>query len=119
MNTQLTVQEIFKKVASEIQKHPERMKKVNGVYLFKINGDNAGVFHVDLKENPGVSFVEKKADCILEIRDRDFIKLYKGELSGFKAILNGTLKVKGSLFLANRLNDLFNAIRDENSGKSL
>ncbi len=109
----LTVQEIFQKVASGIKKFPDEVKKIQAVYLFKISGDNGGIYHVDLKETPGVSFEEKPADCILEIRDRDFIKLYKGSLPGYKAVLNGKLKVQGKVILANRLHEVFSMVRQE------
>ncbi len=116
-SVKLTVRQIFQKVASGINKHPEKVKDVQAIYLFKIGGENGGIFHVDLKDEPGVSFEEKPADCILEINDRDFIKLYKGILPGFKAMLNGKLKVKGNLILATRLNDVFSTARDEHDEK--
>jgi putative sterol carrier protein len=109
----LTVQEIFRKVASGIKKFPDEVNQIRAVYLFKISGDNGGTFHVDLKDTPGVSFEEKPADCTLEIRDRDFLKLYKGTLSGFKAVLNGKLTVRGKIVLANRLNEVFRIVRRE------
>ena len=103
----LTVEKIFEKVAKGIQTRPEKVDEVGAVYLFRISGENGGIFHVDLKDAPGVSFEVKEADCVLDIRDRDFIKLYKGTLKGYKALLNGKLKVKGSLELVAKLKQVF------------
>ena len=110
-NHPITVQEIFQKEEKGIIKYPERVTQVNAVYLFKISGDDGGTFHLNLRKNPGISFEEKPADCILEIRDRDFIKLYKGIIQGFKAMLSGKLKVKGDLKLATHLNDIFRSTK--------
>ena len=108
---QKTVKEIFQKIAIGISKHPELVKEVNAVYLFRISGQEAGCYHVDLKDNPGVTVAEKPAECILDVKDRDFKKLVKGILPGFKAMLCGKLKVTGDLTLATRLNDVFRSIR--------
>jgi len=107
------VKGVFEKIARGIEKHPEMVASVNAVYLFRISGPNGGTFHVDLKDTPGVCFEEKPAQCILDVRDRDFMKLVKGSLPGFKAVLNGKLKVKGDLTLATRLNEIFRAARSE------
>ncbi|MBT4288168.1 MAG: SCP2 sterol-binding domain-containing protein [Deltaproteobacteria bacterium] len=117
-NHPITVQEIFQKVEKGIIKYPERVTQVNAVYLFKISGDDGGTFHLNLRKNPGISFEEKPADCILEIRDRDFIKLYKGIIQGFKAMLSGKLKVKGDLKLATHLNDIFRSTKSEHQSPS-
>lgn len=112
MNEQLTVAEIFEKVAQGIERSPEKVAQVDGVYLFRITGPQAGVYHLDLKDHPGVSFEEKPAQCELEIRDRDFIKLYKGILPGYKAVMTGKLKVKGPLIMATKLSDVFFAAKE-------
>ncbi len=109
----ITVAEIFEKVARGIKRHPDKVKEVDSVYLFRISGKEEGVFHVDLKSNPGVRPENKDAECTLDIRDRDFIKLYKGILPGFKAILNGKLKVSGDLLAATRLGILFRAAKED------
>lgn len=112
-NQPITVQEIFKKVEKGITHYPERITQVNAVYLFKISGENGGIFHVNLKDDPGICYEEKPADCTLEIKDRDFIKLYKGIIPGFKAMLSGKLKVKGDLTLATRLNEIFRSTKSD------
>ncbi|OGG96789.1 MAG: hypothetical protein A2508_07030 [Candidatus Lambdaproteobacteria bacterium RIFOXYD12_FULL_49_8] len=105
--------EIFSKVAQGIVEHPEKVTQVNAVYLFKISGPEGGIFHINLKDNPQVTFEEGPADCVLEIKDRDFIKLYKGVLPGYKAALTGKLKIKGELILATKLSEVFFAAKKE------
>lgn len=109
---------IFKKIDEGIRNNPQEILKINALYLFKISGEEGGVFHIDLKENPGVSFEEKPADCTLLIKDRDFIKIVKGVLPGFKAMLLGKLKVEGNLQLATKLNDIFMIARQEHKKRS-
>ena len=111
METVLTVEAIFDKVAKGIKNHPEKVAQVDAVFLFKITGPQAGIYHLNLKGDPGISYEEKPADCILEIRDRDFIKMYKGILPGYKAALSGKLKIQGELFLATKLSDVFFAAK--------
>ena len=107
------IRDIFIKIGEGIKNNPQDVLKIKGVYLFRISGDDGGVFHIDLKDNPGVSFEEKPADCSLFVRDKDFIKIVKGVLPGFKAMLTGKLKVEGNLQLASKLNDVFTMARQE------
>ena len=109
----LTIQELFNKVANGIRTKPEKVSEINSRFLFKVSGPQGGIFHIDLKDDPGVSYEEKPADVILEIRDRDLLKMYKGILPGYKAVLCGKLKIKGPLALATRLSDVFFAAKSE------
>jgi len=96
-------------------REPETALKINAVFLFRILGENGGLFHLDFKTDLVLSHEEKPSDCELEITDRDFIKLYKGVLPGFKAVLSGKLKVKGDLSLATKLQDIFRQARKKKS----
>jgi len=107
----LTIVELFEKVGRGIQKSPEQVIAINSTFLFKVSGPQAGVYFVDLKENPGVSQEEKPAEVVLEIRDRDLLKMYRGVLPGYKAVLCGKLKVTGPLALATKLSDVFFAAK--------
>ncbi|MDT8447424.1 MAG: SCP2 sterol-binding domain-containing protein [bacterium] len=108
---ELTIRELFEKVARGIERDPQKVAQINAVFLFKVSGPQGGFFHLDLKDQPGVSFEEKPADCILEVRDRDLLKMFKGILPGYKAVLSGKLKVRGELALATRLSDVFFAAK--------
>jgi len=107
----LTIPELFDKVARGIQKHPERVSEINATFLFKVSGPQAGMFFIDLKNEPGVHAEERPAEVVLEIRDRDLLKMYKGVLPGYKAVLCGKLKVRGPLVLATKLSDVFFAAK--------
>ncbi|MCP4298317.1 MAG: SCP2 sterol-binding domain-containing protein [Proteobacteria bacterium] len=107
------VERVFHKIAIGIKTQPELVGSVNAVYLFRISGPEGGIFHVNLKDNPGICGEEKQAECVLDVRDRDFLKLVKGILPGYKALLNGKLKVKGDLTLATRLNEIFKVARSQ------
>lgn len=110
---QKTVLEIFEKLQRGVAENPERAKKVGGVYQFRITGPQEGLFWVNLAENPEVRFEERKADCVIEARDRDFLKVYKGVIPGYKAVLSGKLKISGRLDMATRLGEVFSAFRSK------
>ena len=121
-----TIFGIFEKLQRGVDKYPQRAQEVGGSYLFKITGKESGCFFVNLKENPSVLLQkgeegevgESKAECTITARDRDFLKVYKGVLPGFKAVLSGKLKVSGNITLATKLGDLFDQIRDQKNHPS-
>ena len=104
---------VFEKLKRGVEKYPERAKKLGGSYLFCITGKEEGVFYLHLKGEPFVVFEEREADCTVTARDRDFMKVYKGVIPGYKAVLSGKLKIKGDLQLATKLGELFKAFKEE------
>ncbi len=106
-----SVAALFIKLAQGIQQHPEQVKEIGGIYLFRITGEENLIVWVNLKDQPQLLYEEREAECVIEARDKDFLKVYKGIIPGFKAVLSGKLKVSGKLELATRLGEVFEKTR--------
>merc|ERR1712232_417177 len=103
------VDQIFEAIKAGIKEDPDLVKKVNGVYHFKLDGDS---WVVDLKTPPGS--VSKgapsgKADCTLSLSKDDFVAMSTGELDGQSAFMQGKLKIAGNMALAMKLGQVMNA----------
>ena len=70
---------------------------------------------MNLKDDPGLVYEERPAECTIKARDKDFLKVYRGIIPGFKAVLSGKLKVSGKLELATRLGEVFEKARGKKS----
>ncbi len=65
---------------------------------------------VDLKSGNGsLSESEDKADCMITISDADFVQLVDGKLNPQQAFMQGKIKIKGNMMLAQKLQVLFDA----------
>ena len=96
----VTIAEIFEKLERGIEKHPDDVKEIGGVYQFVITGEQEILVHVNLKDEPKLTYGQFDAECTIKAKDRDFLKVYRGVTPGFKAVLSGKLKVSGKLELA-------------------
>ena len=82
---------------------------VDAIFQFDISGDQAGVYHLVVKEgaltvNEGphaTPNVTLKADA------SDFIAIMTGEIDGMSAFMSGKLQVEGDLMLAQTFATLF------------
>ena len=85
----------------------EKVKKINAVYQFDIDGENGGTWTVDLtKDGDFVSEgPSEKADCTVTMKESDFVKMWKGELPGIQAFMMGKVKVQGEMKLAMKLQE--------------
>jgi NAD(P)-dependent dehydrogenase (short-subunit alcohol dehydrogenase family)/acyl dehydratase/putative sterol carrier protein len=96
---------VFAELAKRIT--PEVISKVNGSYRFDLTnaaGEKKS-WVVDLKKG-GIRESTDNADCIIIMSDDDFIPLMQGKLNAQKAFMEGKVKLKGNMMLAQKLSVL-------------
>ena len=80
-------------------------RAANAVYQFNIDGDNGGTWVVDLTKD--ADFVTEgeidDAQCMITMKESDFVDLWTGKLGGPQAFMMGKLKIKGDMGLAMKL----------------
>ena len=102
-----TVKEIVDAMPARF--NPDAAAGVDAVFQFDISGDEAGQYHLVVKEqkcqisegthsSPNVTF---------SMASTDFVDMMTGKLSGQAAFFSGKLRVSGDLMLAQRLGSLF------------
>ncbi|MDC3414562.1 SCP2 sterol-binding domain-containing protein [Aquibacillus sp. 3ASR75-11] len=107
------LQEIFQEIDEAVSDKPNRIKGVEAVYQFNVNGDDSGTYHIVF--NGEKSYAAKgeaeKADCTITMSTDDFKKMVDGNLNGTKAFMSGRLKIKGNMALALKLQDILSSYR--------
>ena len=109
---------IFKLMQQGIKSQAGITKKIKAVYRFDIkDGDKTlKSWLVDLKNGAGeVKEVNKKykAECVIQITDKNFIKLMRGKLNPMMAYTTGAVKVKGNIMLAMKLQKLTKLVQSQ------
>lgn len=102
---------IFDEIEKQLkEKGAEAVKKVNGVFLFKVKtkDNKEGVWVVDVKNGNGsVKFdATGKGDVTLSLDDENLLKLMTGQLNPQQAFFQGKLKISGNMGLAMKLKEL-------------
>ncbi|XP_078574212.1 sterol carrier protein 2-like isoform X1 [Branchiostoma floridae x Branchiostoma japonicum] len=94
------------------QEGPALVKKIGGIFLFKVTGGpggKEGLWLVDAKNGNGaVKFgsTVDKADVTLTIKDADLSDLMTGKLNPQTAFFQGKLKIQGNMAVAMKLQSL-------------
>lgn len=102
----------LQKVLSE-----ELVKKVNGVYSFKItDATTNSEWYFDLKNKSGKLEAGKyaeKTDCQMTMTAEVFNKMVSGNLKPAAAFMSGKLKIKGNMGLAMKLEKLMSGLKSK------
>jgi len=114
---------VFKMLAAALETDgPALVKKINGIYGFKVSGGPGGkevTWIVDVKNGSGKVEFEGKAtpDVTLSMNDQDLMDLMSGSLNAQKAFFQGKLKIKGNMALAMKLREFQSEIAKATQSK--
>jgi putative sterol carrier protein len=103
---------VFEQLSKRIVNEGASMvKKVDCVYRFDLtNSQNAQCsWLLNLKTAPGSvkqCTSSDAADCVVAMKDADFVQLMSGKLNAQQAFMRGQLKIKGNMMLAQKLSVL-------------
>ncbi|XP_060596091.1 peroxisomal multifunctional enzyme type 2-like isoform X2 [Ruditapes philippinarum] len=104
---------VFEGMKQQLASRKDLVKKIKAVFGFEITqgGKTASEWTADVKNGDGDVYKGKpksgKADCTIVISDDDFVDLVTGKLNGQTAFMQGKMKLKGNMMLAQKLGDLF------------
>ena len=101
---------VFDGIAEALKNDGENIvKKVKGVFAFKIKDDNGNEVYwtVDAKNGSGKVELDGKgkADVTMSLKDNDLVDLMTGKLNPQKAFFQGKLKVQGNMGMALKLQE--------------
>lgn len=91
-------------IPANILRDPEKARAVGGVFVFRITGENGGVWTVNLKDDLGVREGESQdPDCVIEVTNDEWRKMTENPNIAMQVYFGGKLKVSGNAMLALRL----------------
>lgn len=94
-------------IPEKINKDPEKAKNIGAIFLFKINGDDGGIWTVNLKDDPSVKEGDSgNAECTLEMSSEDWKNISDNPQAAMQLYFQGKLKVSGNAMLATKLQQL-------------
>ena len=102
-----TVQEIVEAMPSLF--NPDAAAGLDAVFQFDISGDQAGQWHVIVKDQACRILEGSHAspNGTFSMASNDFMDMMTGKVSGQAAFFSGRLRVSGDLMMAQRLENLF------------
>ena len=109
----MTAADIFNtKVPAALVAYPDRARAVNTIYLFKLTGNDGGMWTVDLvSPTPTcVSGDSGKATCTMELSASDFQQILSNPTVAMQLYFQGRLKVSGDIMAAQKIKTLFDLI---------
>ncbi|HHH29215.1 MAG TPA: SCP2 sterol-binding domain-containing protein [Polyangiaceae bacterium] len=101
--------EWFTRVLPEtVGEHPEKIGDFAGTLLFNITGDAGGVWSVSFADGSVVvqDGDDGAAKFTIKMKDKNFVKMMNGDISGATAFMSGKLKFRGDVSKAIKLRGL-------------
>lgn len=104
----MTMEAIWHEIDAQLNQKPKPIEGLQIIYSFNLSGDDGGLFGLKLTDGKAETIQGDpgEADCTLSMSVKDFKKLLAGNLNSTTSYMMGKLKVKGSLGLALKLENL-------------
>ena len=108
-----TAQEVFK--LHQSQKYEPILRGVHGTYLFEI--DKVGNWFVAVDDGAiKIEETKRDADCTISCDERDFVDIVEGRRNLLTSVMQGRVKVRGDMALAQKFHGLVSTIAEERRG---
>ncbi|ODN94843.1 sterol-binding protein [Cryptococcus wingfieldii CBS 7118] len=107
-----SLSEVFEKMPEAEKK--SQIKKTNGVFQLNVKNTQGkeAIWVIDLKNEGKVSKGSaKKPDVTITLSDDTFMGLADGKVNAQKAFMTGSLKVKGNVMLATKLDGVLKSAK--------
>jgi putative sterol carrier protein len=104
---------LFRKIENHMT--ADVIEKTGAIYQFEVLGDEAGTWHLDLKNAPGKTGKGpiESPDAILTMDSKDFFNMLSGQLKPANAFLSGKLKINGDMRKAMKMEKLMSALKNK------
>lgn len=102
-----SIDEVIASMKSRFQ--PQQSKGVISHYQWKINGENGKDFCIYVNDGKYeiIDGQVEKPNVTFETDDKTYLRLVNNEIKGMTAILTRKLLVKGNIYLASKMDNIF------------
>src|SRR6516165_5089323 len=108
-----TAREVFER--HRVQRHEPILHGVHGTYLFEI--DKVGSWFVAVDDGAiKIEETKRDADCTISCDERDFVDIVEGRRNLITAHMQGRVKVRGDMALAQKFHGLVGSLVEEGRG---